>query len=704
MKISKPLICACILFTTVLNLSCEAKSNVEPSLQEKYGADTDYFVGLKALQEKDNKAALKFFNKAISHGSKYVSRRSLEQKILLGNIQQQIEGAKEYLQKYNDDAGLLFACKIFYDSKENASIIEATNAVDISTCPNELAKMRISALHDKADSRLNETTCGWFLSRKISPEHIEFYYDNLSEVQTDNEKIISMLKVIKFRVLAAEKNFSDAYNLIEEIKTIFLEQRLIPLTYQIVADIGRTYYATSMKYSENAKFFLELSESDFAINPKIKYYSLIYAGRLYNKSGVYLTKAETAFTDALNCAPNDEDYDMALWFLLNSRLSGSTEKCISTLEEFCGNWKNPYYFTDILDNLSLLLFTSAKWESFSRVYKILDGHADNATTSRFAYLTGKLIQQKLLKGTKEEMNAAFTKAYELNAGTDVYYRLLAAKQLGLSKAEIERTIFSSTVAESAKNDYEAEKLLTGYADFGFEELIYPEWTYFYTLNNNIFGIEAVCYVAKFLRSCGNSENNNFYKSLHMVTKTTNLDNSRLSREVFELSYPKNFGKEIAAACKEFEVEEYDMLGLIRTESFFNPIVESHAGALGLSQLMGSTFADCAERLKIENPDITDPMTNIRLGTYYYSDLVKRLDNSDILALFAYNAGITRVRRWLKSSKVGLGILKNLPSDLFLETIPFAETRNYGRKVISSAAIYAWLYYEKNPCDVIDEMM
>lgn len=190
MKISKPLICACIFFTTVLNLSCEAKSNVEPSLQEKYGADTDYFVGLKALQEKDNKAALKFFNKAISHGSKYVSRRSLEQKILLGNIQQQIEGAKEYLQKYNDDAGLLFACKIFYDSKENASIIEATNAVDISTCPNELAKMRISALHDKADSRLNETTCSWFLSRKISPEHIEFYYDNLSEVQSDNENII----------------------------------------------------------------------------------------------------------------------------------------------------------------------------------------------------------------------------------------------------------------------------------------------------------------------------------------------------------------------------------------------------------------------------------------------------------------------------------------------------------------------------------
>ena len=109
-------------------------------------------------------------------------------------------------------------------------------------------------------------------------------------------------------------------------------------------------------------------------------------------------------------------------------------------------------------------------------------------------------------------------------------------------------------------------------------------------------------------------------------------------------------------------------------------------------------------MKIDNANITDPQTNIRVGTYYYSSLVNRLDDSDILALFAYNAGITRVRRWLQSSRVGLGLFKNLSSDLFLETIPISETRNYGRKVIQSAAIYAWLYYDKNPCDIIDEMM
>lgn len=704
MKISRHLIFACLFFTVALSSSCGNDSSARSSLQEKYGADTDYFMGLEALQEKDTKKALRYFNNAISNGSKYVSRRSLEQKILLGNIQQQITGAKEYLNQYNDNAGLLFACKIFFDNKEYARLIEATNTIDISSSPNELARMRLIAMLEKKDSRFDEAVCNWFTSRKISQEHFSFFYDILNIDFSDSETYSEINTVITFRIKIAEKNFSDASDLLDSVKNICLDKRSIALTPYIVADIGKIYYSKNRNYSENAQFFIKLAESDFSMNHGIKYYALIYAGRIYDKSGVYYSKAETAFINAMNCATNDEDYDMALWFLLNSRLAVSTDKCIACLEQYCSTWHNPYYFTDVLDNLSLLLFTGAKWSSFENVYKIIDGHADNATTSKFAYIFGQLINKKILQGTDEEMTAAFTKAYTLNAGTDIYYRLLAAKQLGVSKSEIERVIFASTTAESPKNDYEAEILLNGYADFGFEELIYPEWTYFYSLNKDIFGIETICYAAKFLRSCGNSTNNNFYKSLHMVTKTTNLDNSRLNRDVFELSYPKNFSKEIAAACKEFGVEEYDMLGLIRTESFFNPVVESNAGAIGLSQLMESTFDDCAKKLKIENPDITDPMTNIRLGTYYYSDLVKRLDDSDILALFAYNAGITRVRRWVKSSKVGLGLSKELSSDLFLETIPYTETRNYGRKVISSAAIYAWLYYEKNPCDIIDEMM
>lgn len=706
MILKKILFLCCISFAATFAIGCTNKIKPQNPLQEKYGADADYFIGLQELQNKDTKKALRHFTKASTQGSKYVRRRSLEQKIKLGNIKQQVSGAKEYLTLYNDDAALIFAGKIFFENKEFALLLDSTNFIDITKCPNELAKMRITAMSEKKDSRLNNTICQWFTGRKLTADHIDFYYGPLTQIfnPEESEFTKALSVIIDFRIFVAEKDYFSAMELISSVKEYCEVSQIIPFTNFLVADLGRCYYTSSTKYKENADYFLALSNSSFARNNTFKYFALIYSGRINDKSGVYISKAEENFVAAMECAATDEDYDMALWFLLNTNLSVSTERCVTTIEKYASTWKNPYYFTDVLDNLSLLLFTSGKWNSFSRLYKALDGYGDNVSTSKFAYITGQLINKGLLKGTEEEKTDAFNKAFELNAGTDIYYRLLAAKELGIDPKEIETKIFTPTTALGATNDAEAEKLLLGYADFGFEDLIYPEWQYFYTLNNKIFGINAICQAAEFLRKCGNSSNNNYYRSLHMVSKTTNLDNSPLTKKVFELSYPKNFAKEIKAACEEFEVEEYDMLGLIRTESFFNPVVESHAGALGLSQLMESTFNDCASRLKIENPDIKDPATNIRIGTYYYSSLVKRLDDSDILALFAYNAGITRVRRWMQSSKVGLGLFKNLSSDLFLETIPISETRNYGRKVIQSAAIYAWLYYDKNPCDIIDEMM
>lgn len=701
MKIKK-FLSACFVFTTLL-CACNSKPNMEYSLQKKYGPDADYFIGLKAVNDKDTKKALRHFNKSIAQGTKYVKRRSLEQKIKLGNISQQITGAKKYLDTYNDDAGLLFACMIFFENKEYSLLIEKTNFIDLSKCPNELAKMRLISMHEKKDSRLNNATYKWFTSRKLTSDHVMFYNDYLMNPVTESFSGI-LDTIIKFRIYCYSNNFSSAYDMLDEIKQNCISSHAVPLTEYLVADIGKTYFNVSKKYLENGNFFLDLSKSPFGMNNEIKYYSLIYAGRIFDKSGVYYAKAEEAFAEAMKISKSDSDYDMALWFLLNSRLSKSTEDCVECLEKYCGTWHDPYYFSDLLDTLSLLLFTNAKWNLFPRIYKIIDGHADNATTSRFAYITGRLIEDKYISLSDEDKQCAFRKAFELNAGTDIYYRLLAAKHLGLQIEEIEKHIFTPSTAISAENDYEAEILLQGYADFGFEELVYPEWQFFYTLNSKTFSLETITYAADFLRSCGTNTNNNYYKSLHMMTKTANLDNSRLNRKIFELTYPKNFSNEISQSSQEFEVEEYDMLGLIRTESFFNPVVESNVGALGLSQLMETTFMDCADKLKITDADITDPATNIRIGTYYYSSLVKRLDDSDILALFAYNAGTTRVRQWLKYSKVGLGVYKDLPSDLFLETIPFNETRNYGRKVISSAAIYAWLYYEKNPCDIIDEMM
>lgn len=125
---------------------------------------------------------------------------------------------------------------------------------------------------------------------------------------------------------------------------------------------------------------------------------------------------------------------------------------------------------------------------------------------------------------------------------------------------------------------------------------------------------------------------------------------------------------------------------MREESHFTADIYSHAGAVGLSQLMPSTAADVASRMGLGLPtlkELHDPGLNLSIGAWYLSHLISRTGTlAD--ALFAYNGGLTRVRRWRESNAA-------LPDDLFPELIPFPETQHYGRKLLVSSSIYRYLY-------------
>lgn len=79
----------------------------------------------------------------------------------------------------------------------------------------------------------------------------------------------------------------------------------------------------------------------------------------------------------------------------------------------------------------------------------------------------------------------------------------------------------------------------------------------------------------------------------------------------------------------------------------------------------------------------NPSTNINLGAYYLNSLLNRFDNNRFLAAAAYNAGPGRVSRWLKDTD------KKLPFDVWIETIPYSETRKYVQNVLSYSVIYAY---------------
>lgn len=154
------------------------------------------------------------------------------------------------------------------------------------------------------------------------------------------------------------------------------------------------------------------------------------------------------------------------------------------------------------------------------------------------------------------------------------------------------------------------------------------------------------------------------------------------REVLMLAYPRAFWTEIRTAAAAPGVDPYLVSALIREESRFDRRAISPARAIGLMQLLPSTASGVAG--SDMSPDaLMDASTNIALGVKFLAGLLRRYNGDVVLALAAYNAGpglAGRISRFPRTDP-----------DVFIESIPFSETRAYVQRVLQSHGIYRWLY-------------
>lgn len=130
--------------------------------------------------------------------------------------------------------------------------------------------------------------------------------------------------------------------------------------------------------------------------------------------------------------------------------------------------------------------------------------------------------------------------------------------------------------------------------------------------------------------------------------------------------------------------------LIRAESAWQPDARSHADAHGLMQLLPGTAKSMAQQLGLAwngTSSLYEPDLNIQLGTRYLSQQAARFGNSPWLASAAYNAGPAPVQRWLSQRS-------DRPADVFIETIPYHETREYVARVLAFSVIYDWRLHGK----------
>lgn len=175
-----------------------------------------------------------------------------------------------------------------------------------------------------------------------------------------------------------------------------------------------------------------------------------------------------------------------------------------------------------------------------------------------------------------------------------------------------------------------------------------------------------------------------YNRAMSLYDTSLLNHAPESRNAWLFLYPQAFNELISKFSEKAGVDPSLAFAIMRSESSFSATATSPVGARGLMQLMPPTAAMLLHEKKIEPERLYDPELNIRLGTKHLRELLDKYNGNQIAVIASYNAGASSVNRWLKT-------YANLSGAEFIESIPYAETRDYVKKVLAAAALYKRLY-------------
>ncbi|MGA9341818.1 MAG: transglycosylase SLT domain-containing protein, partial [Rhodanobacteraceae bacterium] len=158
-----------------------------------------------------------------------------------------------------------------------------------------------------------------------------------------------------------------------------------------------------------------------------------------------------------------------------------------------------------------------------------------------------------------------------------------------------------------------------------------------------------------------------------------------TRKLYDRRFPLAMKPQVVRASRSAGIDPAWAYAIIRAESAWMTDARSGADAYGLMQLLPSVAKQLARQQKLtwSGPrDLFDPSLNVRLGTRYLAQMADDYDGSPWLASAAYNAGKRPLARWLDARG-------DLAPDLFIETIPYHETRDYVSRVLAFSVVYDW---------------
>lgn len=487
-----------------------------------------------------------------------------------------------------------------------------------------------------------------------------------------------------------KRDYQKALTLVKESLEVDPVEYLANSSAVYLSNAGKAFLYGSTDFVENANLWLLAAESKNQKKNDALFMLYFYSARMLDRAGAsYRLEALNRFKRAIDISENDENYDSALYYYLSVCSKISINDFFLSLQQY--DWNNAEWFDDLFEEISVKLLNNELWNEYYNIYQIINQKASERIVSQYAYVCGRLLQEGLLTVSEKEPSDFFKQVYE-NATASFYYTFLAAEKLNLPVdfKDIKKNIAQSGI--ESKEFKEFYKLLQVLIDCDLKEYVYPLW---YKNRDLLSFSQSISISEKLSNFSSNPDIRRDVLRLNSLA-VRKLD-SNYDFGILKRMYPKYFEPYISVVSEKYNLPEYFLYALIHSESFFDENIISSAGAKGLTQLMDSTGADVAKKLKIADYDLLDPETNMLFGSYYLSELIKRSDFHSMDAFLSYNAGISRVRIWRRQKN-------ELPTDLFMEVIPYAETRNYGRKILTAACMYGLLYFEKKSGDIVLEIL
>ncbi len=309
---------------------------------------------------------------------------------------------------------------------------------------------------------------------------------------------------------------------------------------------------------------------------------------------------------------------------------------------------------------------SQDWPLYSHLYKIASNTIK--TTARWQYWQARALETL---GASEEKSSAY---YKLAALERDFYGFLASQKLGVSASmNHDPTHVSASILKRIRLNTPVKRAMA-FLDIGRVSDARREWQYaFDHLDKD--GRQALAIIAGRLDWSD--------RPIFTLAKQQSWHDLQLR---FPLAHENLFEQ----AALKTHLNKNWIYGIARQESAFMHDARSPVGATGLMQLMPSTAKSVSrrQRIKYSKKRLIDPEYNIKLGSLYLKQLLKRYKGNRVLATAAYNAGPGSVNRWLKKFSG--------PLDIWIERIPFDETREYVQRVLAYSTIYSYRLGQLQP--------